>query len=687
MKGFLKAVLAVIFLAQVSTVLGQSQLTVAEYVDSPLSVVTSNGQSIKRQEFSYPGSSFVKVHFSDFRLPPGMIIEVRNPSGSESYSYSRDHRDGFTFNPELGDDGESSFYAMSISGDTAVIQVHGKPGFIKSAEKAARGRVFIDHVVRGFAVDSEVQHRSKSATSTLEVSSRSFDIGSGFTESTCGLLERYDAICWAGTDPAAYDRSRPVAKAIIGIKSCTAWRVGSNNHMFTNNHCAASRGEVSAMEVWFNYEKTVCGGDTTEQVVKVSGDKLIATDYTLDYTLFSINDFASVESFGNLGLEVRDAERGELIYIPQHGSGDPKQIAIESDMNVGGLCQVDDESLFGRDEGTDIGYFCDTIGGSSGSPVVLTDTNKAIALHHQGGCYNSGVKMSLIWPKVARHFGRIVPEGDFDPGIINPPDDPEPDPDPDPDTPPVAQFGFVCTYLDCAFDGSGSYDADGPLASYAWNFGDSSSASESIADHSFAAEGSYTVTLTVVDSMGSSDSETKTLSVSAPPVENQAPIAEFTFICSALTCSFDAGASNDPDGSIIAFNWSFEDGVSGSGPVTDHVFQSEGSYTVSLEVVDDQGATSEFADVVTVQADSQVVGSIELTAVGTKERGKKWADLSWRGSEASQVRIFRDDLELTTQENTGAYRDSAIDNPVKSAIYRVCDTDESVCSNEVEVTF
>ena len=36
--------------------------------------------------------------------------------------------------------------------------------------------------------------------------------------------------------------------------------------------------------------------------------------------------------------------------------------------------------------------------------------------------------------------------------------------------PPVASFTFACTDLACSFDGSGSSDPDGSIASYAWSW-------------------------------------------------------------------------------------------------------------------------------------------------------------------------------------------------------------------------
>jgi PKD repeat protein len=69
--------------------------------------------------------------------------------------------------------------------------------------------------------------------------------------------------------------------------------------------------------------------------------------------------------------------------------------------------------------------------------------------------------------------------------------------------PPVARFTYSpkpCL-LDgeMTFDASASYDLDGHIVSYRWDFGDGSTAEGSTATHSYSSAGNYTVTLMVVD--------------------------------------------------------------------------------------------------------------------------------------------------------------------------------------------
>ncbi|MFH0897151.1 MAG: PKD domain-containing protein, partial [Candidatus Bathyarchaeota archaeon] len=58
-----------------------------------------------------------------------------------------------------------------------------------------------------------------------------------------------------------------------------------------------------------------------------------------------------------------------------------------------------------------------------------------------------------------------------------------------------------------SFDGSASYDSDGTIASYEWNFGDGSFGSEATPSHTYGEAGIYDVTLTVKDNDGLMDSD------------------------------------------------------------------------------------------------------------------------------------------------------------------------------------
>ena len=83
---------------------------------------------------------------------------------------------------------------------------------------------------------------------------------------------------------------------------------------------------------------------------------------------------------------------------------------------------------------------------------------------------------------------------------------------------------------------------------------------------------------------------------------NQPPTASFTDSCTGLSCGFDGNGSSDPDGTIVAYNWTFGDGTSATGATPSKTYAAAGTYTVTLTVTDDDGATDSEARPVTVSA-------------------------------------------------------------------------------------
>jgi PKD repeat protein len=164
---------------------------------------------------------------------------------------------------------------------------------------------------------------------------------------------------------------------------------------------------------------------------------------------------------------------------------------------------------------------------------------------------------------------------------------------------PTAEFSSLCTDLTCSFDASASFDSDGNIVTYAWDFGDGSTATGVSANHAFAVDGTYIVTLTVTDDGGASATVSQSLTVTAGT--NPVPIADFSFVCNDLTCDFDGSLSTD-DGSITSYTWDFGDGASASGVTSTHTYGAEGTYSVTLTVTDDGGAIASVSQTVSVTA-------------------------------------------------------------------------------------
>lgn len=722
----------------------------AQRRNETIEIISASGVLSNEVDVYVAGASFIKLHFNKFKLPRDIVVEVRSPDGNEVYRYSSTHKDALTVDRKQGDNGVTSFSAMSINGDTAVVRVLGNGHLLNSVMH----RVNIDYFMEGLPEEfNDYEPYNPEPKSHIQSSG-----GKSISQpqSMCGTEDRNDAVCWAGSHPTEFDRSRPVAKLLInGSQLCTAWRVGSGNHLLTNRHCLPDQFTTSTTEVWFNYQTTECGGSELESgLTKVAADIMLKNSNILDYTLFTVNEFSAISNFGYLGLDIQDGAVGTEIYIPQHGGGVPKQMGMVSDMNAGGYCEIDAINLYGYAAGTDVGYFCDTSGGSSGAPVLAADTHEVIALHHFGGCLNQGVSISKIWPEIAGFFGNVVPAGDDVDSPIN--------------TPPEPQFSFACTGLHCDFNASSSFDTDGTITSYSWSLGDGDTAGGMNISHDYPNGGSFSIVLTVQDNDGANNQAANTLTLAAPnanpvavflvacnqgscnfdasasfdsdgaissytwdfgdgtsnetagsfftheysasgsylvrltlrdnlaatgtaessvgvvidQVVNLNPNAEFTFECQNLSCTFNGTASTDPDGSISGYNWSFGDGNEGVGEIAAHSFSAEGIYQVTLYVSDNVEASDFQVKQVEVVAAANI---FNLTGTIRKSRNVDSARLLWSGAFSGWVDIFRDGSFLTNTINDGVHTDIDLPGNGKPLKYQVCEAGMSVCSNEFTV--
>ncbi len=155
--------------------------------------------------------------------------------------------------------------------------------------------------------------------------------------------------------------------------------------------------------------------------------------------------------------------------------------------------------------------------------------------------------------------------------------------------------------------GNESYDTDGNIVSYEWNFGDGSSFSANATPtHTYYAPGNYIATLTVTDDGGLTNSTTVVITV-----ENQAPIAVIladpTSGTVPFTVNFDGSGSYDPDapnGTITAYSWDFGDGGSSINMNPTHTYNMGGNHTATLTVTDDHGDTGSMEVIISITGEA-----------------------------------------------------------------------------------
>lgn len=144
-----------------------------------------------------------------------------------------------------------------------------------------------------------------------------------------------------------------------------------------------------------------------------------------------------------------------------------------------------------------------------------------------------------------------------------------------------------------SLDAADSFATVGSLAKFKWTFGDNGMAVEATTpttQHSYAAAGTFVITLVVVDDKGT-ESEPSTQQVTVPSVNATSPKAVLTGPSSGMpnvALAFD-GAGSTPDGDLKSYAWNFGDTTMASGAAmktATHAFTTAGTYRVTLTVTD-----------------------------------------------------------------------------------------------------
>ena len=321
-------------------------------------------------ELWHPDATYIAIHFTDFDLAPGDYLIVSDASGRQSYTLQG-----------RGKMNAGTFWARHLKGDTAVLEL------VQVTPEGGQG-FRIDEYVAGF---------------------RNIGVGS---RAICGTDDKENAICYETSHPTEYDRGRAVCRLLSnGSGFCTGWLVSGSNHVMTNEHCVTSASDALNTDFDFMGEAPTCetpNCDDCYQGTIFSGATFIQDNADLDYCLMQINNGDPASSFGYLEIDDRVAVVGEEIYIVGHPGGRAKEMTIYSThaSDPGGVPLVYSitEPPCSGSGYYDVGYYADTEGGSSGSPVLARSSHKVIALHHCANCPNRGVPIHLIYPEIEAYL-------------------------------------------------------------------------------------------------------------------------------------------------------------------------------------------------------------------------------------------------------------------------------------------
>jgi PKD repeat protein len=181
----------------------------------------------------------------------------------------------------------------------------------------------------------------------------------------------------------------------------------------------------------------------------------------------------------------------------------------------------------------------------------------------------------------------------------------------------------------------------GGATSWAWSFGDGGTDNVRNPIHTYAAAGTYTVTLTASNAAGSnSTSDVVTIAAGTPPV------AAFTFTVTGSQVNFVDASMNSP----TTWVWSFGDGGQSTQQNPIHTYAASGAYTVTLTANNASGSNST-SNVVTIAPGTPPVSKFTFKA---NDLTVNFADAS-TGNPTSWSWSFGDGTQSTQQNPVHTY--------------------------------
>jgi len=271
-----------------------------------------------------------------------------------------------------------------------------------------------------------------------------------------------------------------------------------------------------------------------------------------------------------------------------------------------------------------------------------------------------------------------------------------------------------------SFDGSDSYDPDGFISQYLWDFngdgvyGDSYTGPAESPTHVFKDAGDFMAKLKVRDnSTGATISEPVeihvTLDTNTPPFA-VAEATTPTHILEDLTVSFDGSASYDLDGTVVDWKWDFNgdgdynDAYTGDMQTPTALYADPGTYYADLKVIDNESGWGVLdtkitiivddvpnvlptaAAVATTSTDIDACGSVTFDASGSTDtdgtiESYQWdfdgdgiyGDLYDSGTDVNPTKIFTTDgawdVDLKVVDNEGG--EDTLDTPIAVTVTNI----------------
>ena len=183
------------------------------------------------------------------------------------------------------------------------------------------------------------------------------------------------AISWIDVNKSLRPQITSITKSVADIyipvnkSRCTGFLI-SENILMTNYHCVPD--SILAVGVSANF---------SHEVDSISKNEFLCEDFLysneeLDFSLLECKGYPG-KKFGFLTLDEKTPSFGLTVYLIHHNCNyfENPSCDYTKKLSPGRIIKLDDGLIFNT---------TDSLMGSSGAPLVSTDTGKVVGLHHAG---------------------------------------------------------------------------------------------------------------------------------------------------------------------------------------------------------------------------------------------------------------------------------------------------------------
>jgi len=253
-------------------------------------------------------------------------------------------------------------------------------------------------------------------------------------------------------------------------------------------------------------------------------------------------------------------------------------------------------------------------------------------------------------------------------------------------TGPVAAFTGTPTSGTVPLEVTFTDASTGNVTGWSWDFGDNSTSTGQNPVHTYTANGTYTVNLTVTGT-GGTDSEVKTDYITVGTAIS-GPVAAFSGTPTSGTAPLTVAFTDASTGNITGWSWAFGDGETSTVQSPSHTYSTPGTYSVSLAVTGPEGNnTATRTGYITVGTLSAPVAAFSSTPTsGTAPLSVQFTDAS-TGTVAEWAWDFDNDGTIDSVSQNPGYTYGTVGNyTVSLKVTNAAGSDTVTRANYISVT-